>query len=366
MRTRAFTLVELLVAIGVSVLLVTLSLTITVNLLKSWNQSQGALATNASARRAFEQLELDLASLFQRADGQVWLAATVQRDQTGFGDAFAHESDPEKTDKAAWGAPGEGKPRAAADSHRIVATPAGTDLDSSRFGHAGVWLRFFSTRGSPDDGGDGLHVVSYQIIRRTLKKTSATPGYHLCRGHGKAWADADDPKDLGPGGYDLFAPGYNAYRDVNGALKVPGHRATDRKKLVADGVIDFGVRILAPDTTGLFVEVFPVNRLAGSSSAPAALPYTVALTSSAGRLPPDTPAANPYRDQIGPPGRIAYVFPGKLRFELMLRILTPEGLRLVQAYEEDPSRFPGRDWWEIAEAHSRVYRRGISNLSPGI
>ncbi len=365
MRTRAFTLVELLVAIGVSMLLVTLSLTITINLLNSWNQAQGVLATNASARSAFEQLELDLAALFQRADGQVWLAATVQRDQAGFGDAFAHETDPGKSDKAAWGAPGEGKPRTAAEpaTHRIVAGPAGTDLEASRFGHAGVWLRFFSTRGSPDESGDGVHVVSYQIIRRTLKKASSTPGYHFCRGHSKAWADAGDPKDLGPGGYDLFAPGYNAYR---GALKVPGHRATDRKRIVADGVIDFGVRILAPDSTGRHVEVFPVNRLAGATSAPTSLPYTLALTSTPGRLPPDTPAANPYRDQLGPPAQISYAPPGRLRFELMLRILTPEGLRLLQAFEENPGRFAGRDWWEIAEAHSRVYRRSVSTLSSGI
>ena len=359
--SRAFTLVELLVASAITAVLTTIMLGVTLNTLKAWNQSQGVLATNAAARLVFSELTQDLQGLLQRSDGQVWLAATVQRSQEKYGDAAAHEQEPYpvKKDKADWGSGGSSdhsKPRSASVSYRIPSA-AGASLEDYRFGQAGVWLRFFSTRGKPDSGAaDGLSAVGYQLVRRGQKKNSEEALYELQRSAMRAgFADNTDPAiDFGARGYDLFAPGYNRYLNVNGAAQTAKIRAAERKNSLGENVIDFGLRILEQNPAiRAYVEVFPVNRRDGSTSAPASLPYTYALSSATAPVSSDAAVTGP----------LIRGHPGALRFEFMLRILTPEGAKQIRAYEENPDAFPGRTWWDIAQQHSRVYTHAVSSLA---
>jgi type II secretory pathway pseudopilin PulG len=366
----AFTLIELLVAGAVTAILVALMLTIVVNILRSWNQSQGHLATNATARQVFSELQQDIQAMLWRADGQVWLAATLQRPQQEYGDSAAHESAayPEKRDKADWGPDSDsdyhGKPRDPSLSLRIPSGPA-TPLDQLRFGPAGVWLRFISTRSKPEGKSVGASAVSYQLVRRAPKKKSTYAMYDLQRitmtAAFKGDADDEDAPTastaFGTGGYDLFAPAYHSYTDVNGARKSAKIRTTERKFSLGPDVIDFGVRIYEATSAFAFTEVFPIDRRSGATSAPSRLPFTYALCSRPGHLPP--PGVN-YLDQLGD---ITYGHARQMRFEFMIRVLTPEGVTKLRAYEDDPTRFPEQTWWEIAEAHSRVFTHVVAPLA---
>ena len=53
--------------------------------------------------------------------------------------------------------------------------------------------------------------------------------------------------------------------------------------------------------------------------------------------------------------------------EVMVRILTPDGIEIIQAYEDDPARFGGAGkWWELAEANSKVFTRRIEVRSAAL
>jgi hypothetical protein len=356
--TAAFTLVELLVASAVTAVLVTIMLGVTLNTLRAWNQSQGLLATNAVARQVFGELTQDLQGLMQRTDGQVWLAATVQRPQERYGDAAGHEQEayPEKRDKADWGAGGasdHSKPRAASESLHLPSSAA-APIDELRFGQAGVWLRFISTRGKPgDDASDGVSAVGYQLVRRGQKKHSTDSLYDLQRSAMRA-GFSDDGADFGPGGYDLFAPGYHHYVNVNGLPLAAKIRVAERKNSLGADVIDFGLRIFEQNpATRAYVEVFPVNRRDGATSAPGSTPFTYALCSDPARVTHDAAVTGPLTR-----GR-----PGALRFEFMIRVLTPEGAKQIRAYEQNPDAFAGRSWWDVALPLSRTYTHAVSTVS---
>lgn len=355
----AFTLIEVLVAGAVAALLIVLITTVTSHVLSLWNRTAGTLAVNATARTVFEELTLDVQGLQRRADGQAWLLASVQRTQSGHGDAAAHEVEayPAKKDKADWGDGGPrdfSKPRSALESLQLPVA-AGAPLEEFRFGQAGVWLRFFTTRGMPEKSDGGVvHAVGYQLVRRSQKKNSREALYDLQRAAMPAWASGDGV-DYGARGHDLFAPGYGRYRDINGAVRSSIIRAADRKRSLGTEVIDFGVRISELRSNGTFVEVFPVNRRDGGGI-PVDTPFSYALCSDPGRLPTDQTLTGP----------VVMGHPARLRFEFLLRVLTPEGAGLVQAYEEDPDRFPGRSWWDIAREHSKVFVHTVSPLASGL
>ena len=74
---RAFTLVELLVASGVTVLLVGFIVAVVSNVSGFWTRSSGRLSAESQARYALDQLTLDLQSAQFRDNGATWLAASV-------------------------------------------------------------------------------------------------------------------------------------------------------------------------------------------------------------------------------------------------------------------------------------------------
>jgi len=301
-QRRAFTLVELLVAAGLTLMIAVLCLTVLTRSLTRWNRAQGLLAAEAAVRGIFDQLERDLQGAVFRGDGSVWLAASVEQTSGLSG---------------SWGM-GTKPVSASLD-------PAAAVLADARFGVGGVWLRFITANSVADAEGNGTDVpvaVSYQLIRRPRSPSAHSAIYALYRAQA-------GPKATFDAGYDLNAASYNTPSDESataGSLVSPGYT-----QALAENVIDFGVRFYRPEADPLsgtvsLVTVFPRSSLT--------LEYRVASGPTA-----DVGAS--------PPPEVVDVF---------VRLVSPEGARLLDALES--GRITG-DWWKIATAHSWVFTRRI-------
>ena len=353
---KAFTLIELLVAITVTALMVGMMITILSNVLNSWNRSTATLTSGNQARALLDQISTDLQAAVLRRDGNAWLIATMQRDQT----LASGDADLDGVFLARWttDAPTTYKPLGANSfdpaANRIDAAKPSLNvevenrgkLEYIRFGQAGVWLRFFST---PSDTNDTLAqtsapvAVSYQLTRAHIGGTGAnrtTPiSYILFR-------SAVTPQNTFTAGYDLLATA--AYNTANGTDGNAGNvRKPNASHVIANDVIDFGVRIYHRNAAGELVQAFPASQATPAAPLvePANAPYSYAATSAA------TPSAA--KTVGGMPEVI----------DVMVRILTPEGVRQIRAYEENPTLIGAtasdEKWWELAEANSKVYTRRI-------
>lgn len=285
-----FTLLEMLVAAGVTAVLAGIMLTVVVNAMSGWSRSQGALTTEGQARLVLDQLAMDLEAALSRNDGNTWLAISAQ--DSGF--------------IASWVQPPNPKPSSLDPlATRSTLTEHGRIADA-RFGAGGCWLRLItaapvvSSRPTPA-------AVSYQIVRRTLAVSSdASEG-----GRYRLFRSEVSPATTFADGYDLSSPSL-------------AYAATLRTPVVADAiadnVIDFGLWLYARDENGSLVRVFPTNASASEL-----------------RFPTETGGYPEVADVV-------------------IRVLTPEGVRRISALEEN--NITG-DWWEIAEQHSKVYARRI-------
>jgi len=362
---KAFTIIELLVAITVTAVMVGMMITILNNVLNSWNRSTALLTSGNQARLLLDQLSTDLQAAVLRRDGNAWLIATMQRDQTtASGDTSSGTSD---VYLARWNpsAPATYKPRGANSfdpaANRSNTTNSSLNVEAEnvgkleyiRFGQAGVWLRFFST---PSDSNTTLATttapvaISYQLTRAHIGGDTAsrtTPiSYILFR-------SAVTPQNTFTAGYDLLNSA--DYNTANGTEGDPGNvRKPTAKQVIANDVIDFGVRIYHRNAAGDLVEAFPASRDASGKLLGEALsaPYSYVATS----------AASPSYTGFG--GTAAKTVGGMPEvIDVMVRILTPEGVRQIRAYEENPTLIGAaatdEKWWEIAEANSKVYTRRI-------
>lgn len=356
-RLRAFTVIELLVAVGVTALLVSLMLTIVVNVMSGWNRSSGSLSAGNQARLVLDQVARDLQSAIIKRDGNGWLVATVQQNQTGVG--LSGVSD------AAWVST---KPSTTGTDPTITnasfLVPAGANpaIDDYRFGQGGVWLRFFSSvagANALDSSNTPMmqtlsapRAVAYQIVRLPVVPGSAEVRYQLFRsevrpGHREPVLAARSTFAVG---YDLLDAGslYNNPNNNNdrgsknfgvliensGGVTVdqggePGSiRRPDRNQLIANNVIDFGVRLWTRNASNQLVISFPTS------------------TTNVGFAATSNPAA--------PISGYNYGFPEVA--EVMVRVLTDEGVLLISNLE---AGLIAGDWWEIALANSRVYSRRV-------
>lgn len=355
---KGFTIIELLVAISITAAITTLMLTIVINVLSAWNRSSATLTNGNQARLILDQLSVDLQGIILRRSEDVMLAATIQPNQGGNGDADLTAAD--------W--PGSGiKPGNSGlpdGSLHVNPTAAqGTAITNYRFGQAGVWLRFFTTPPDNSVANNMLYVsapraVSYQIIRRQIGSGSGPFSYQLFRAEVRPYSStvAQQPYSTFGVGYDLFtaaAAGYNAIGsvgDINRADPNPGTvRSPDADQTIGDGVIDFGVRFYEAEGAVL-KEVFPVDRR--NSGGKGEVKCFAATTASSGA---GAKLLAPYAL-----AQTSYGYPTVA--EVFLRILTPEGVNIIRNYEEDPTRLGGASaskWWELAEANSNVYIRRI-------
>ena len=213
---RAFTLVELLVAVGVSGLIVGMLLAVVAHLLEGYQRASGALAIEVRAGPVLEQLRVDLESMVQRPSDEGLLAATVREDPTGFGWARS------------------AKPGGGASRRLDGEEPIGTN----RFGKGGVWLRMITAAPAlGEEVAGGVRAVGYRIELRPVTGAPEAPlQYQLYRSEvGAAETYAR--------GYDLD-PADGEYRDGN-ALTNP-----EEDDLLAAEVVDFGVRLYRRESPG--------------------------------------------------------------------------------------------------------------------
>lgn len=359
MRThqkRAFTIIELLVAVSVTALMVGLMLSIVVNVLKGWDKSSGSLTAGNQARVVLDQLARDLQSSIMKRDRDGWLVATVQQDQNasngGRGDCGIAD--------AVWVAT---KPSgASSDPSTLTASfvvPTNAAIDDYRFGQGGVWLRFISTCSDTNDGSlqriSAPRAVAYQIVRLPVVANSSEVRYQLYRsevrpGHATPSLAARSTFRVG---YDFLSPTslYNTPDNPAGNFGVTGNdggepgsiRRPDRNDhLIANNVIDFGVRFWASKTDRN--NDGKIDALDQELVFPTSISNTgFAATTSESTTAPGVPL-----------NQMSYGFPEVA--EVFVRILTDQGVNEIASLENG---LRTGNWWEIALANSRVYVRRI-------
>ncbi len=367
-RRSAFTLIELLVAVGITALLVALMLNVVIGVLNTWNRSSGTLSANSQAAILLNQLSVDLQGAIMKRDGNVWLAATIQRDQSTTDDVQMTS-----TYKSNWT---NGKPLAGpvAGGGSLEVNPSTLNIADYRFGQAGVWLRLFTMpadnvpRSTTDPTVDPKNLsapraVSYQIVRGSRNAAGNEKHYTLFRSEVRP---AGSTQSTFTAGYNLFmaaspTPSYNAGDAIDG--NVGSIRRPSVSRIIANNVIDFGVKFYAsyvpplslPGTPATMTEIFPIDRR-GTPTTYGCLAAT-SDTTAATMIPPEgVPTAGP----------VIRAFPEQA--DVMVRVLTEEGARLIAILENPPSGYTptiptgltqSQYWWQIAQQNSRVFTRRI-------
>jgi type II secretory pathway pseudopilin PulG len=319
-RRHAFTLLELLVAVVLTLGMAAAMLSVTLNALRLWRSAQGKVTGTAQARLALDLIERDLQAGIFRPDGSsTWLAVDVVPSRSALGGRGWRTAPFMKPDTA--------------ESLRLLPTnPAGQpDIAAARFGLTGAWLRLVTT--SVEGSGSLPVAVAYQIARRPISGTDISPAnpadvrYTLYR----SAVSADLTLLMGN---NVRAPGYASTAESSGTARAASTLAnpyTPGDTLVPNA-IDLAVWLYVRDASGGLRRIFPADAADLSHSAQ------------------DT-------------GVDATRFPEVA--DVMLRVLTEEGAGLIAAMEEErvarPPEFASDAawWWAVAEAHSQAVVRRV-------
>jgi prepilin-type N-terminal cleavage/methylation domain-containing protein len=364
-RQGGFTLIELLAAAAITALLAGFIIAIASNVSKYWTRTSGRLSTEAQARVVLDQLSLDLSSALYRDDGGTWMGATISNAVTGGSSGLWQVA-------AANPKPSGNGVNSSLDltAARAELTVKG-NLADARFGTGGVWLRFFTTKrgsnGSATDTFSAPVAVGYQIIRRFSGASTASTrmAYLFHRAEVRPVATTTGRPGVIESGYNIFDTAYQgttaivnntgAMRGDPRSIRVPGSR-TNFDSVIADNVIDFGIRCYVRDpstSTGLRL-IFPASSETGA-------PSTAAAAILRAQLPSHT---------IADPTNFNLLFPDVV--DVMVRILTDEGARVINTYEQANSPLTPPQgttaqvyWWQLAMANSQVFtRRIVINTKP--
>ena len=274
-------------SVSITTLMVTFIFSITVNVLKMWDDSSGTLSAENQASLVFSYLNADLHSAVMRRDGNCWFLATVQNPQTANGNVGDA-----KMPNALWTATGSGAMKPNHDSpgqpgYSLALMPPSGQRDrgvSER--RPGLYrprlLREFTHAGRPPDrelpfrpGGNMVAVFRQHPRAERLRRGQrvGAPGGELPDRPGAAQRERFGPLPLravpidGPAylrpttvnnaqtlsvfgsGYDLMAPVYNTPSNgtnTKAALEqVPVIRTPAIQQLLGNDVIDFGIRVWA-------------------------------------------------------------------------------------------------------------------------
>lgn len=321
----AFTLLELLVAVAITLVIAGLMLTVTINVLNLWRRTQGSYEKAATARQIFELFERDMQSAVHRPGTACWMAADILDSVAGLAN---HGWFP---------GPGLMKP-ADGGSRRPLPDPDSNGLSSiryARFGLSGLWLRFVAT--NVESGGSLPSVVAWQMVRRpvTGNPVASNPApvrYALYRSvvsDGETFAN----------GYDVTAGAYGSSSNtpssaLSTAYRLPRNVTNpSHANLLASNVVDFGCWFYVRDSSGDLMRIFPEN--------PSDISHHAVGSSMAN----------------------ASRFPEVV--DVLVRILSGEGVGLVEAMERGqvirPTHYANDAewWWSVMEAHSSVFIRRI-------
>lgn len=363
-RQQGFTLIELLVAAGITVLIAGFIAAIVSGVSKTWSRSTGRLSADAQARLVLDQIELDLQSAMYRDDGKTWLAVDVLNGASG------NTGTPWQT-AVRNPKPAGGVSLDMAATRADVATTDRNKLEFARFGTAGTWLRFFTTsRPVTNTAGNVTQAaepvaVSYQIVRRfkSTNTTNTDAAYFLHRAEARA-TTTSGRLGVFEAGFDITGASYGRSTGTtnNGAqtgdpstIQVVTTNQRNFDSVIADNVIDFGVRCYVRDNTdpaqpGKLRLIFPATA-AGALSNSATAKLRSSLPSSLS--PAQWGSQQPFPDVI----------------DVMVRILTDEGAAQIFNIEKlqtpalvVPTKYNSNAqqwWWGLAMENSRVYTRRI-------
>jgi len=321
----AFTLLELMVSVAISLLLAVLMISLVHGTLILWQRTQQDLTTTAQAKLVLDMVERDLQAAIFRADGGTWLALDIVSDSAGL------------TTHGWLLAPTRMKPGTAVSLCPLPRAADGSPpvIADARFGLSGVWLRFITSNVETD--GSLPVAVSYQLVRRPVSgpvnaTTPAAARYTLFR----AAVSASNTFAIGN---NVTATGYRS-ASVNPSVSRSAPTLTNPSSTdaLATNVVDFGLWLYlrAPGAGGR-QRIFPAD---GDDITHAAC--EVGSASEGNRFPDAA--------------------------DVMVRILTESGASVLAEMESGrgtmvrPSQYSTDAdwWWAIVEAHSRVYTRRIA------
>jgi hypothetical protein len=348
--SRAFTVVELLVAAGITAVIALFIAAIVRNVSITWTRSSNRLGTDAQARLVLDQLQLDLQGALFRDDGNVWFAADLLNTTST---------------STLW----QVAPRNPKPTNALSLQLTAPNLANARYGAAGVWLRFFTTSRGTNTASTPTTIsapvaVGYQIIRRFTATNQANQGtaylFHRAEARPATLTSGNRPGVL-ESGYNITAAAYTTSTSSTNSgattgdprsVQVPGN-ARNLDSVIADNVIDFGVRCYVRDATvpGGLRLIFPATAAGALTNSPQPL---------RSQLPSDTPTDAPnYNFRFLRPDVV----------DVMLRILTDEGAAQIAAMEKIqtpaltvPAKYNSNAqewWWGVAQENSRVYTRRI-------
>jgi len=323
--SRGFTLLELLVAVTITLVIAGLMLAVTTNVLNLWRRSQAAHTQATTARQVFDLLEQDLQSAIHRRDATCWLAADIL------------DSSASLSNHGWLLGPGLMKPANGGSLLPLPAPEADGErlLQDARFGLSGSWLRFVTT--NVESGGSLPSVVAFQIVRRPitgdpLATNPAAVRYSLYR-------SAISNTDTLAAGYAVTSSGYASTSNNPAGASSTAYRAArnvmnpSHANLLGSNVVDFGCWLYVRNPDRTLRRIYPAGT--GDTSHQAI-----------GR---STAADARYPEVV----------------DLMLRILSEEGATLLEAIESGrvprpPSYATDAGWWwGVVDANSKVFTRRI-------
>lgn len=319
-----FTILELLVALAITLVMAGLMLAVTLGALRFWRQQQSLQVQAATARQVFDLLERDLQAATYRRDSNHWFAADILDTVPGLANH-------------GWLAGGLGKPAGGASLRPLPPGDAGgvAKITDAHFGLSGIWLRFVSTHVESD--GSLPVVVAYQLVRRpvTGDTTAANPApsrYSLYRSVVSNAATLTN-------GYNLTSSAYGSTSNTpSSALSTAYRQARNvtnpsHANLLGSNVVDFGCWLYVRNPAQELVRIYPAD--AGDLSHQAVGESTANET----RFP-----------------EVA---------DVMVRILSDEGAGILASVESGQIARPARYatdaawWWSEVEANSKVFTHRI-------
>lgn len=313
-KNAGFTVIELLVAITITVVLAGLLISVTSGALDVWQRTQARLTMNAQVKVAMDLLARDLQAVVRPLTADIAFAVdVVPTSELGvhnwrLGDPLIKPDDTVSLQALA-NAP----------------TKAEQRITDARFGRSGAWLRMIAS--NIESGGSLPTALAYQINRRPISGSvngaqSSLIRYTLYRmkvGSGVTFNN----------GYDLLVSYYSSLdTSTPGALVAP-----ITTEALCDNVVDFGVWCYVRQPDGSLGDpVYPTGNKTVSYHASGA-----------------PGAVNPIPDVV----------------EVMLRVLTDSGAARLEQMElgrvTRPAEFATNDewWWAVVEAESQVFTMRI-------
>ncbi len=324
-RDSAFTLVEFLVAVAITLIMAGVMLAVTLSALGLWRRQVARQAQVAAARQIFDLLEHDLQAALHRRDANHWLAADILDTSAALANHGWLISG--SLTKPANG--GSLLPLPPADANGV------RRIEDAHFGLSGVWLRFVTT--NLESGGSLPSVVAYQLARRpvigdAVAGNPAPVRYNLYR---SAVSNAETLAN----GYDVLASVYGSTTNTPSSALSTAYRQSrnvtnpSHANLLASNVVDFGCWLYVRDATGELARIFPDDT---SDQSHQAIGQSTASDSR---------------------------FPGVA--DVMVRILSDEGAVQVEAMERGlvsrPAEYESDAtwWWGVVEANSAMFTRRI-------